>query len=229
LNTRRSSLGTQRLGPHSVHKPRGYRVSRSDATPLNPSTRHVSPHPATALGTRGGSSPLIRMAKSRGFSRTQSSNPTLTSENPPTPDRESPKEVVAGKLKRHAEEIVRMSDEFLVMTSGAFDVRKSDLTRRASSFRIVSSGMRSSNSRVRRRKPQDDWNTSRSLIVLTAAVVLHALTLVVLEFVLQRHIGHIPTAQRRRGPTGRAGNPRCRAAGAMRSPQSLAQLRPEVG
>jgi hypothetical protein len=134
------------------------------------------------------------MAKSRGFSRTQSSNPTLTSENPPTPDRESPKEVVAGKLKRHAEEIVRMSDEFLVMTSGAFDVRKSDLTRRASSFRIVSSGMRSSNSRVRRRKPQDDWNTSRSLIVLTAAVVLHALTLVVLEFVLQRHIGHIPTA-----------------------------------
>ena len=36
---------------HSVHKPRGCLVSRSDVTPLEPGNRHGSPSPATALGT----------------------------------------------------------------------------------------------------------------------------------------------------------------------------------
>jgi hypothetical protein len=117
----------------------------------------------------------------------------LTSENPPTPDRESPNEVVAGKLKRHAEEIVRMSDECLVMTSGAFDVRKPDLTRRliVSNRELRDAIVQFAGSSAKAARRQ---HFTIALIVLTAAVVLLALTLVVLEFVSQRHIGHLPTA-----------------------------------
>ena len=76
-----------------------------------------------------------------------------------------------------------MSDESLVMTSGAFDVRKSDLTRRliVSNRELRDAIVQFAGSSAKAARRLEHFTIA--LIVLTAAVVLLALTLVVREFV----------------------------------------------